>query len=82
MAGILHGQSLSVFMPGTVYEIDEHLGVQLIALSGGVEDESTTRAVHLSTQFADELPGIDGGVRILRRERRKTKRRPARKTTR
>ena len=71
MAGILDGQSLSVFLPDTIYEIDEHLGVQLIALKAAVEDESTGSALRLSPQFDDDLPGIGGGVRILQPERRK-----------
>ena len=71
MAGILDGQSLSVFIPGTIYEIDEHLGIQLIALNGAVEDGSKAPAVDLQTDTSRELPVIEGGVHILTRERRR-----------
>ena len=71
MTGILDGQSLSVFIPGTIYEIDEHLGIQLIALNGGVEDGSKTPAVDLQSDTSRELPVIEGGVHIITRERRK-----------
>ena len=68
--GILDGQGLSVFIPGTVYEIDEHLGIQLIALYGAVEDKSETPAVDLPSDTSRELPVIEGGVHIITRERR------------
>ena len=45
MAGILDGQSLSVFRPHNVYDVDERLAVQLIDLGGAVEDISKTRAI-------------------------------------
>jgi hypothetical protein len=72
MSGILDGHSLSALIPGTVYEIDEHLAIQLIALYGAVEDASDTPAVPLDVpDTAFELPGVTGGVHILQHERRK-----------
>jgi hypothetical protein len=73
MAGILDGHSLSALIPETVYEVDEHLGIQLIALYGAVEDHSETPAVSLNspeTAF-DVLPDVTGGIHILHHERRK-----------
>jgi hypothetical protein len=72
MTGVLDGHSLSGLIPGTVYEMDEHLAIQLIALYGAVEDESDTPAVPLDMPDpAVDLPEIGGGVHILHRERRK-----------
>jgi hypothetical protein len=45
MAGILDGQSLSVLLSNAIYDIDEHLAVQLIALGGAVEDVSEPHAI-------------------------------------
>ena len=73
MTGVLDGHSLSGLIPGTVYEIDEHLAIQLIALYGAVEDKSDTPAVPLDAPDpAADLPEIGrGGIHILHRERRK-----------
>lgn len=72
LAGILDGRGLSALIPDVVYEMDDHLGRQLIDLQGAVEDTSDTPAVPLDMpDTADELPVVSGGVHILSRERRK-----------
>ena len=49
LAGILDGRGLSALIPDVVYEMDDHLGRQLIDLQGAVEDTSDTPAVPLDT---------------------------------
>jgi hypothetical protein len=72
MAGILDGHSLSAFVPGDTYDLDDHFALQLIDLGGAID-------VPISPLFpadtADDMHLIDGGVRITRRARQEKKRR-------
>lgn len=75
VAGILDGQSLSAFVPGLVYDVDAHLGIQLIALGGATEEVSKAPTIGGdASDIADEPPAMSGGVHVITRERRKTPR--------
>jgi hypothetical protein len=75
MAGILDGQSLSAFVTGLVYDVDAHLGIQLIALGGAIEEVSKAPTMgEDASDTVDERPVMSGGVHVITRERRRTPR--------
>jgi hypothetical protein len=80
LAGVMEGHSLSQFVPGSIYEVPEALGLQLIEMKAAIEVRSTDAAVLQGDDV--DFERLTGGVVIVssdraaeRPERRRRKRR-------
>jgi hypothetical protein len=78
MTGVIEGHSLSHFVPGVIYEVDNVLGAQLVTLRSAVEVRATDPAIVVDD---DHLERLGKGVTVIqpdkaadRPERRRRKR--------
>ena len=78
LTGVLEGHSLSQFVPGYVYEVDDLIGAQLVELKTAIEVRATDAALVTDD---DKLTRLSGGITIIqpdtapdRPERRRRKR--------
>ena len=80
MAGVMDGHSLTQFLPGFVYDVDEALGAQLVAMKIATEVRFTDSPTNPGEET--DMDRLTGGVQVVpsekaddRPERRRTKRR-------
>jgi hypothetical protein len=62
--GIMDGQSLSPYLPGYIYDVDEALGRTLIAMGVAIEVRSTDPAVDSDPDDID-MARLTGGVHVI-----------------
>jgi ribosomal protein S12 len=74
--GILDGQSIKAFVPGDIFDVEEHSALQFVEMGGAIDAPITPR---FPPESAGDTHSINGGVHIIRRERRKKERRSVRK---
>ena len=80
MAGVMDGRSLTQFLPGFIYDVDETLGAQLVAMKIANEVRSTDSPTNPGEET--DMDRLTGGVQVVTRdkaherpERRRRKRR-------
>jgi len=61
LTGIIEGQSLSQYLPGFIYEVDDFVGEQLIVLNAAVEVRATDPAVDDDI----DMSRLTGGVHVI-----------------
>lgn len=84
LTGVIEGRPLSKFLPGFIYDVEDVVGGQLIALRAAIEVRSTDPAPASDSEDVD-LARLSGGVHVLppdnaderRMDRRRTPRRTA-----
>ena len=62
--GIMDGQSLSPYIPGYIYDVDEALGRTLIAMAVALEVRATDPAVDSDPDDID-MSRLTGGVHVV-----------------
>ena len=80
MAGVMDGHSLTQFLPGFIYDVDETLGAQLVAMKIATEVRSSDSPTNPGEET--DMDRLTGGVQVVPRnkaderpERRRRKRR-------
>jgi hypothetical protein len=61
LTGIIEGQPLSQFLPGFIYDVDDHVGGQLIVLNAAIEVRATDPAVSDDI----DMSRLTGGVHVI-----------------
>lgn len=66
----MEGHSLSQFVPNCIYEVNESIGRQLIAMDAAIEVRSTDPVLMTASDDAEgDLERIAGGVIVVQRDR-------------
>lgn len=64
--GVLDGLALSQFLPGYIYDVDESVGRQLVAMNAAIEVRSTDPALVTSDNDADgHVERLAGGIIVV-----------------
>lgn len=78
--GVLDGHSLSQFLPGYIYDVDESMGRQLVAMNAAIEVRSTDPALVTSDNDAEgHVERLAGGVIVVPPDRAQNGREPRRR---
>ena len=62
--GVIEGLSLSQLSPGLIYDVDDFVGGQLIALNAAVEVHRSDEAI-VTDDDDDKIERLSGGVKVI-----------------
>ena len=77
MAGVMDGHSLTQFLPGFIYDVDETLGAQLVAMKIATEVRFTDSPTNPGEET--DMDRLTGGVQVVPRDKVDETREPRRR---